>query len=736
MKRFLLSLAVLATAVFGASAETLYTLTFGVKANQPECNQYNETWTLTQEGLEWTITGWSNNNNVWSEIRYGASNASKVSDGYIISNFAITGAVDQVILNGKLQKTGTKDKWKSCKVQSSSTSDFAVLTNDVEVLQSEFSKSASDVTVTLPNPTANQYYRLYIENNGRSTNNGWFALQSITFNGTPAEASSVATPVITVEKNIATITCETEGAVIYYTLDGSDPTTASTEYTEPIQLETNKTTTIKAIAIKGDESSNLAQKTVNVPMILEGSLSELVANTSETLGDKTILFDFTGTLTYVYQEGNYLYLTDGVNTVKFFGYNTQTYTAGDTFASLNGTYSYRYGQPQITNFTLSDPVAGSEIIKPVEISDVSLISKENDNKWYTIKGVEIKGVSGTSATMVTADGKEIALYNDFGCEGFEDGTNLTVSGIVGLFNENVQLLPTEITDAAGEEIVEAPVFSHVSGAYPENTVITISCATEGATIVYTVNDGEAIESQETVTLTLTEAMSVKAYATKEGYAQSATVSADYTVKVSVPGETTATFNFNDLESLSASETLEAPVANKGTNVTDVIFTAGNITLTNTKPEGSTTTDPRLWYTTNGIQLRLYAENISTFEVVSSESRASNTISQIIFNVAQGTADNVSSVSTGKIATDADKNTIKWVGNAEKVEFTWIKASNKTPNINSIDVIYNVQTGIESVEAAQDGVVEYYNLQGMRIANPAQGQIVIRRQGNHVEKVIF
>lgn len=51
--------------------------------------------------------------------------------------------------------------------------------------------------------------------------------------------------------------------------------------------------------------------------------------------------------------------------------------------------------------------------------------------------------------------------------------------------------------------------------------------------------------------------------------------------------------------------------------------------------------------------------------------------------------------------------------------------------------YDVVVGIESVisDADANAPVEYYNLQGMRIAEPAQGQVVIRRQGNNVTKVI-
>ncbi len=46
------------------------------------------------------------------------------------------------------------------------------------------------------------------------------------------------------------IACATENAVIYYTIDGSEPTTASTVYKTPLRL--TGTTTVKAIAVKED----------------------------------------------------------------------------------------------------------------------------------------------------------------------------------------------------------------------------------------------------------------------------------------------------------------------------------------------------------------------------------------------------------------------------------------------------------------------------------------------------
>lgn len=50
-----------------------------------------------------------------------------------------------------------------------------------------------------------------------------------------------------------------EGATIYYTNDGSTPTSGSTAYTEALTLEA--TTTIKAVAVKGGITSEVASKT-------------------------------------------------------------------------------------------------------------------------------------------------------------------------------------------------------------------------------------------------------------------------------------------------------------------------------------------------------------------------------------------------------------------------------------------------------------------------------------------
>ena len=81
--------------------------------------------------------------------------------------------------------------------------------------------------------------------------------------GSGSETPTVAAPVISgttpfAESTSATISCATAGASIYYTVDGSTPTSASTAYSGAIAL--SDTTTVKAVAVKDGVSSSVTTK--------------------------------------------------------------------------------------------------------------------------------------------------------------------------------------------------------------------------------------------------------------------------------------------------------------------------------------------------------------------------------------------------------------------------------------------------------------------------------------------
>lgn len=107
----------------------------------------------------------------------------------------------------------------------------------------------------------------------KTTNNA-LSLKSVTIHLAQTSTSTVAKPTITpatgtyTEAQTVTITNNAEGATVYYTTDGTNPTTESTTYTVPFSLGKNGTYTIKAIAVSGDESSSVASSTItiNIPV--------------------------------------------------------------------------------------------------------------------------------------------------------------------------------------------------------------------------------------------------------------------------------------------------------------------------------------------------------------------------------------------------------------------------------------------------------------------------------------
>lgn len=105
-----------------------------------------------------------------------------------------------------------------------------------------------------------------------------------------SDANFVSQPMITGDVNFAdtanvVITAD-EGMKIYYTLDGTDPTTASTEYTAP--FEVYATTTVKAIAYnEATAVSSLVTTTVftqatKVPCAEAAAIAKALSNNTET----------------------------------------------------------------------------------------------------------------------------------------------------------------------------------------------------------------------------------------------------------------------------------------------------------------------------------------------------------------------------------------------------------------------------------------------------------------------
>ena len=83
----------------------------------------------------------------------------------------------------------------------------------------------------------------------------------------PATGTYYEAQEVTIEKE--------DGTRVFYTLDGSEPTESSTAYTEPFSVEA--TTTVKAIAFKGENKSEIAESIITIAELPAKTIAEVLA---------------------------------------------------------------------------------------------------------------------------------------------------------------------------------------------------------------------------------------------------------------------------------------------------------------------------------------------------------------------------------------------------------------------------------------------------------------------------
>ncbi len=332
------------------------------------------------------------------------------------------------------------------------------------------------------------------------TDNNTYDVYGITgyYNGTQfmpleyvANEVEVATPVITGEtpfigSTTVTITCEEEGVSIHYTLDGTDPSINSPEYTAPFEL--TETTTVKAIAFNEAEDCSVIVSKEFVKTLTVATVAEYNALAENTE------FVFTGNLVVSGQKGKNLYAQDATGGVLLYG-NAPAFTKGDVIPTgFSATKTNYNGTIEMTNFTLTAATETADIVAEEVVP--AQWTEDNINIYAVIKGATIDG-----SNLVVGE-NSVVTYNRFGVTAPTDTEKAyDVYGVTSWYSGAAQFYPLEYV-----EVVEPVV---------ENT-ITFVAEQEGGTIAVALEDGTAVESGVTkvaagakVTVTATPAEGYK-----------------------------------------------------------------------------------------------------------------------------------------------------------------------------------------------------------------------------------
>ncbi|MBR3451561.1 MAG: chitobiase/beta-hexosaminidase C-terminal domain-containing protein [Muribaculaceae bacterium] len=431
------------------------------------------------------------------------------------------------------------------------------------------------------------------------------------------------------------INCATDGATIYYTTDGTEPTTTSSVYSTAITV--GETMTIKAMAVKEDMENSAvatAEYIINLP-------TEVATIAAAQDLDNNTTFNFTGTAVVTFHNSNHLYIRDDSGSGLIYGVDaaTKKYNNGDVLTAgwkaKNDVYQVH--TPEFTNPTGVGSTANNGTVAPEMLPSIQLTDV---NKYAGFNNVTIKSANGQNY-YIEIDGVDYCLrraYTDLVGE-LTVGKKYNVTGVVTIYRSgsspnytytpqlnliSAELIKEDLTlsfDPASVELYvgetfNAPALKGVpEGAtidvtyssnntdvaiVTDNVVSLVKGATGTATITATfAGNDEYNKASATYTITVEPKPSVMAKPTSldfEAVIGQDPVTETFTVMAeNLKGDITLTMSESDVFTIEPASIAKADMTDDGVEVT-VTYTptqAGNdnatITIASEAAESATVT---------------------------------------------------------------------------------------------------------------------------------------------------
>jgi uncharacterized protein len=319
-----------------------------------------------------------------------------------------------------------------------------------------------------------------------------------------------------------TLTSATAGAEIFYTTDGSEPTTASTKYTQAITV--NEAMTIKAIGVKAElENSDVA--TFAYTILTESTIEQVRAMALQTPVQTT------GVVTAVL--GRAIYFQDATAGIV-------AYTPTDSTTILPG-HKIRVSGKLVEYSSLLEIEANHEQIEVIGMESVPAatvvtaadLTESKEGMLVKVKKVTVGAFSGGNYTSTDEAGTSFQVRPPSSTM-LTTGTSYDeITGVLSAFNNIYQLIPRNEGDIVRDTtVVQTVVATPGAGMVKAGTTVTLATGTEGATIHYTVDGTEPTTASPVYSqpITIDKNMTIKAIAVKAGMTNSVVATLAYVLQ--------------------------------------------------------------------------------------------------------------------------------------------------------------------------------------------------------------
>ena len=482
----------------------------------------------------------------------------KSASGFFIGHTGTKNTLDQSATNGYVNNI------------SFDSNENALIVNNADNYELKFNKSSGQERFRyFSSGNTQQPIQLYKEYNPNKVATPTFSPAA----GTYTEVQNVE------------INCTTDGATIYYTTDGNDPTTSSAVYSTAIEVAQNMT--IKAMAVKeGMTNSNVAtaEYIINLPQ----EVATITA--AQALGDNAT-FNFTGNAVVTFHNGNHLYIRDGSDSGLIYGVDaaTKKYDNGDVLTAgwkakndMFQEYTPEFTDPSNVGSTVNNGAVEPLPLTTIELGDV--------NKYAKIDNVTITSNNGQNYYYKVGENQYCLrrAYTDMVGE-LEVNKTYNVTGVVTIFRsgskdnyiytpqlnlitativkQDLELAfePTAANAFVGENVTEPAL-----KGLPEGLAVTYSSSnTEVATVDANTGEVTAVAAGEAVIT-----------ATFKGNNEYNQATATYTLTVKAKENVTLTFDKENVE-LYAGQKFTAPTLSglpEGATVTEVAKVENNVVI--------------------------------------------------------------------------------------------------------------------------------------------------------------